>query len=190
MGRFESSCSALSDAAKDARAGLLRLWRAEGRKMKRRELDALDRAILRALLENGRLTQVELAEIVPLSPTAIARRMRSLEEDGVITGYAARIDREVLGLNIKVIVRVSLRNQNEELLSAFEKAVAASPSIVSCYLMSGEDDYVLTVLAKDLADYERVHKEQLSRLPGIARLTSSFAMREVSKKTPVELLRA
>ncbi len=156
--------------------------------MKPRKLDALDRAILRALVRNGRLTQVHLAAYVPLSPTAIARRIRALEEDGVISGYEARINRETLGLNIKVIVRISLKDQSQELLDAFKSAVANAPAVVSCDLMSGDDDYMLMVLARDLADYERVHKEQLSRLPGIARLNSSFSLRDVSEKSLLNLI--
>jgi Lrp/AsnC family leucine-responsive transcriptional regulator len=146
------------------------------------DLDALDRAILGALLEDGRLTQVELAERVPLSATAVARRIRALEEKGVIQGYQARINRQALGLGMTVIVHVGLNSQNEDVLKAFEEAVAKAPSIVSCHLMSGEDDYLVTVLARDLADFERIHKEQLSRLPGVARLKSSFALREVANK--------
>lgn len=145
-------------------------------------LDTLDRSILAALMEDGRLSQVQLAERVPLSPTAIARRIRALEEDGVIEGYQARISREALGLTMTVMVSISLKSQSEERLAAFEKAVAAASSIVSCHLMSGEDDYVLTILARDLADFERIHKEELSRLPGVARLKSSFAMREVKNR--------
>ena len=145
-------------------------------------LDALDKVILAALVADGRLTQVELAERVPLSATAIARRIRALEERGVIEGYQARISRRALGLTMTVIVQISLKSQAEELLAAFEKAVTAAPSIVSCHLMSGEDDYILTVLANDLADFERIHKEQLSRLPGVARLRSSFALREVASR--------
>jgi DNA-binding Lrp family transcriptional regulator len=121
-------------------------------------LDTLDRSILAALLEDGRLSQVQLAERVPLSPTAIARRIRALEEAGVIEGYQARISREALGLTMTVMVSISLKSQSEERLAAFEKAVAAASSIVSCHLMSGEDDYVLTILARDLADFERIHK--------------------------------
>jgi Lrp/AsnC family transcriptional regulator, leucine-responsive regulatory protein len=157
--------------------------------MKLREIDALDRAIIRALLENGRLSQVQLAEQVPLSPTAIARRIRALEDDGVIAGYEARINGEALGFSMTVIVRISLKNQSEELLNAFEKAVAAVPSVVSCYLMSGDDDYMLTVIARDLAEYERVLKEQLARLPGIARLNSSFVLRKVSDKPLIDQFR-
>ena len=144
--------------------------------MKEKDLDALDRAILGALLEDGRLSQVELVERIPLSATAIARRIRALEERGVIQGYQARISRQALGLTMTVIVQISLKSQNEDLLKAFEEAIASAPSVVSCHLMSGEDDYLVTVLARDLADFERIHKEQLSRLPGVVRLKSSFAL--------------
>jgi DNA-binding Lrp family transcriptional regulator len=145
-------------------------------------IDALDRAILAALIEDGRLSQVELAERVPLSATAIARRIRALEEKGVIEGYQARINRRALGLSMTVVVHIGLRSQNEDLLKEFEQAVALAPSVVSCRLMSGEDDYLLTVMARDLADFERIHKEQLSRLPGVARLKSSFALRDVTNR--------
>jgi Lrp/AsnC family transcriptional regulator, leucine-responsive regulatory protein len=151
-------------------------------KMKEKDLDALDRAILGALLEDGSLSQVELAERIPLSATAIARRIRALEERGVVQGYQARINRQALGLGMTVIVQIALTSQNEELLKAFEEAVVKAPSVVSCHLMSGEDDYLVTVMARDLADYERIHKEQLSRLPGVARLKSSFALRDVTNK--------
>ena len=150
--------------------------------MNDKDLDALDRAILGALLEDGRLSQVELVERIPLSATAIARRIRALEERGVIQGYQARISRQALGLTMTVIVQISLKSQNEDLLKAFEEAIASAPSVVSCHLMSGEDDYLVTVLARDLADFERIHKEQLSRLPGVARLKSSFALRQVANK--------
>lgn len=146
------------------------------------KLNALDRAILAALVADGRLSQVDLAQRIPLSATAIARRIRALEEAGVIEGYQARIDRQALGLAMTVFVQISLKSQSEDLLASFEKAAAAAASIVSCHLMSGEDDYLLTVLARDLADYERIHKEQLSRLPGVARLRSNFALREVTNR--------
>jgi Lrp/AsnC family leucine-responsive transcriptional regulator len=150
--------------------------------MKEIELDALDRAILGALLADGRQSQVELSEIIPLSATAIARRIRALEEKGVIQGYQARVSRRALGLSMTVIVHVGLESQNDDLLKAFEEAVAKAPSVVSCHLMSGEDDYLVTVMARDLADFERIHKEQLSRLPGVARLKSSFVLRDVADK--------
>lgn len=151
-------------------------------------LDTLDMAIISALSENGRLTQVELAERIPLSATAIARRIRALEERGVIEGYAASISRHALGLNTAVLVQISLKSQSEDVLEAFEKAVLAAPSVVSCQLMSGEDDYVLTVLARDLADYERIHRQELSRLPAVARLRSSFALREVKSRALPETI--
>ena len=151
--------------------------------------DTLDKAILQILAREGRLTQVELAERVPLSPTAIARRIKALEEGGVIEGYQARISRRALGLHMAVVVHVTLKSQNEELLAAFEKAAAAAANIISCLMMSGEDDYLLTVLAADLADFERIHKEQLSRLPGVARIKSSFVLREVTNRAlPPDLL--
>ena len=150
--------------------------------MKEIELDALDRSILGALLEDGRQSQVDLAERIPLSATAIARRIRALEERHVIEGYQARLNRDALGLGMTVVVQISLKSQNEDLLKAFEEAIALAPSVVSCHLMSGEDDYFVTVLARDLADFERIHKEELSRLPGVARLKSSFALREVANR--------
>ena len=145
-------------------------------------IDTLDKAILAALVTDGRLSQVELAERVPLSPTAIARRIRALEEAGIIEGYQARISRKALGLTMTVIVQISLKGQGQDLLDAFEKAAVAAPSVISCHLMSGEDDYILTVLARDLADYERIHKLELSRLPGVVRLRSNFALREVASR--------
>ena len=145
-------------------------------------MDALDRAILSCLSADGRLSQVQLSERVPLSPTAIARRIKALEEAGVIEGYQARISRQALGLSMTIVLHITLKSQNEELLAAFEQAIKAAPSIVSCHLMSGEDDYLVTVLARDLSDFERIHKTELSRLPGVARLRSSFALREVANR--------
>lgn len=150
--------------------------------MKNRPLDALDRAILSALVADGRQSQVQLAERIPLSPTAIARRIKSLEEDGIIEGYQARVSRAALGLEMFVIVQVELKSQDADLLRAFDKAAASSPSIIACYLMAGEDDYILMVLARSLSDFERIHKEELSKLPGVAQLKSNFALREVSAR--------
>ncbi len=145
-------------------------------------LDSLDKAILSELVRDGRLSQVELALRVPLSPTAVARRIKALEEAGVIEGYQARVNRQALGIHMTIFVEIALKSQNEELLASFEKAAAAAPSVVSCHLMSGENDYLMTVMARDLADFERIHKEQLSRLPGVVRLKSSFSLREVTSR--------
>lgn len=147
--------------------------------MKRQPIDTLDKAILGVLVEDGRQSQIQIAEKVPLSPTAIARRIRALEAEGVIEGYQARVSRKALGLELTVLVQISLSGQSAELLDAFDEAVAAAPSVISCYLMSGDDDYIVTVLARDLADFERIHKEELSRLPGVMRMKSNFALREV-----------
>lgn len=139
-------------------------------------------AILAALVDDGRQSQVNLAERIPLSATAIARRIKAMEESGVIEGYQAKVSRKDLGLHMTVFVQIALKSQSEDALLQFEKAASAAASIVSCHLMSGDEDYLLTVLARDLADFERIHKEQLSRLPGVARLKSSFALREVTSR--------
>jgi DNA-binding Lrp family transcriptional regulator len=107
----------------------------------------------------------------------------------VIEGYRADVNHRALDLGMTVIVQISLKSQSEDVLAAFEKAVGKAPSVVSCYLMSGDDDYLLTVMARDLPDFERIHKEQLSRLPGVARMKSSFALRDVARKGLRDLLR-
>ena len=154
-------------------------------------LDTLDHAIIAALLEDGRLSQVQLAERIPLSATAIARRIRALEDAGVIGGYQARINRKAIGFEMTGHVFISLQDEAEQRLEAFEAAVVAAPSIIGCELMSGEDDYILTVLARGLSDYERIHKEELSQLPGVTRLRSSFVLREVKQRAmPVSIFDA
>lgn len=170
-------------------ADYLRIRSRSRRKVDNMDLDALDKAILGALVADGRQSQVQLAERVPLSPTAIARRIKSLEQAGIIEGYNARVSRNAIGLHLIASVQIAVKSQNEELLTAFEKAAAAAPNIISCQLMSGDDDYLLTVMARDLADFEQVHKQQLSRLPGVSRLRSSFVLREVvSRPLPLNLL--
>lgn len=152
------------------------------------DIDRIDLAIVRELERDGRVSHVELAERVGLSPTACARRQKTLEETGLITGYSARLSLEKFDLAISVIVRIALEKQSEEALVAFEKAVQRCPSIVRCLLMSGTDDYLITVVARDIADYERIHMTQLSRLPGVARLHSSFALRSiVDRAVPPEV---
>ena len=147
------------------------------------DLDRADRALLRAMLDNARQSQQELADHVGLSASACARRLARLEEVGIIRGYHAEVDERALGFSAVVIVQIALERQSEELLAAFEKAVARCPSVLSCYLMSGADDYLLKVAVRDIADFERIHKEELSRLPGVTRLHSSFALREIVRRT-------
>lgn len=143
---------------------------------------ALDRAalaLLRELARDGRASHVELSQRVGLSPTACARRQRALEEAGLITGYRAVLGEKALGLGATVIVRIALDSQSEEALGAFERAIERCPSVMRCFLMSGTDDYLVMVLARDIEDYEHVHKSQLSRLPHVSRIQSSFALRSV-----------
>lgn len=142
-------------------------------------LDRLDLKLLAALVRNGRASHVELSETIGLSATALARRQRQLEDDGLIAGYRAVVGMKALGLATTVIVRITLVSQAEEALSEFETAISACPSVVRCYLMAAADDYLVIVAARDIADYERIHKAELSRLPHVARLQSSFALREV-----------
>lgn len=153
------------------------------------DLDRIDLRLLRCLLEDARLSHVELSAKVGLSATACARRLQRLGESGVIRRYRAELDRKRLGYGGLVIVRITLERQSEECLKAFEKAVARCPSVLSCYLMSGAADYQVTVVARDIEDYERVHNAQLSRLPHVARIESSFALREViNREIPPQIL--
>ena len=114
-----------------------------------------------------------------MSSTAIARRQRSLEQNGFIQGYQATLDLRRFELRTTVLVRIALESQSDRALKAFEAGVLHCPSIIRCFLMSGSDDYVAIVLAKDIEDFERIHRTELSRLPRVARIQSSFAMREV-----------
>lgn len=149
------------------------------------DLDATDRTILAELQRDGRATHAALAEVVHLSPSACLRRVRRLEEEGVISGYVARLDRSAIGLGTTVFVEISLTSQNEDLLDEFEEAVRQVPEVVSCYLMAGNADYLLKVAVTDVADYERIHRTHMARLPGVANLQSSFALRSVAEDAPV-----
>jgi Lrp/AsnC family leucine-responsive transcriptional regulator len=153
------------------------------------ELDPFDRAILRELTENGRATQAELGARARLSGTAAARRHKLLEERGLITGYHADLDRVQLGYPTTVVVRIQLESQKAEAFEAFETAVQSCPSVAQCYLLSGGEDYILVLYARDLADFERIHREELSELPGVSRMQSHFAIREaVRRPVPPALL--
>ncbi len=142
-------------------------------------LDRIDLAILARLARNARISHVELSQEVGLSTTACARRIRALEENRIVTGYGTTFNLEALDLGTTVIVRISLDSQSNEALQAFETAIADCPSVVRCMLLSGSDDYLVIVAVSDIKDFEGVHELQLSRLPGVARMQSSFALREV-----------
>ncbi len=150
------------------------------------ELDRRDYSILRLLVADSRISHVELAEKVGLSATACARRIKALEESGVIKGSSVTLDLGALGFTTNVIVRITLEGQSGDHLTRFEEAVARCPDVLSCWLMAGLDDYILHVVARDIPDYERIHKEELSKLPGVSRIQSSFALRMVVERPLVE----
>ena len=152
-----------------------------------KELDTIDIAILRVLREDGRISNASLAERVGLSPSACSRRLDNLEKSGVVRGYYARVSNTALDHQMTVIVHISLSGQFEKTLSEFEAAVKRCPNVLVCYLMSGEYDYILRVAAKDLRDYERIHKEWLSALPHVVRINSSFALREVVDRPNIDI---
>lgn len=151
------------------------------------EFDRTDRAILAALQADGRLSNVSLAHQVKLSESACLRRVRQLEEAGIIARYAMLVDQAKAGYPSDVFVQISLQRQQGEELARFEAAVREVPEIMECYLMTGDADYLLRVIASDAADFERIHTRLLTRLPGVARVHSSFALRTVVKKTEVPL---
>ncbi len=146
-------------------------------------LDEADQRIIRLLREDGRMPNAALAAAVGLSPSACLRRLRLLEQRGVIRGYTAIVDDPLPRDRVVVIVQITLERQTEDHLARFEQAVRRLPEVRECYLMTGIADYLLRVEARDAADYERIHKEQLSRLPGVARIQSSFAIRSVIRST-------
>ncbi len=150
-------------------------------------IDRFDRLILEALQDDGRISNVQLAGRIGLSESACLRRVRALEESGMIRGYVALVNQNEAGLPGNVFVQIGLHREVESELAAFEDAVIAIPEVMECYLMSGEFDYLLRVVVADMADFERIHKTELTRLPGVARVNSSFAIRTVQRKTGLPL---
>lgn len=150
-------------------------------------LDRTDRAILHELQLDGRISNVKLAERASLSESACLRRVKLLEEAGIIGGYAMLINQAAVGLSGNVFVEIALTRQRREDQDAFEAAVAQVPEVMECYLMAGEYDYLLRVIVADATDYERIHHEQLTSLPGVARIRSSFALRAVTKRTELPI---
>lgn len=142
-------------------------------------LDETDLSILRHLRADGRMSNADLAEAVGLSASACLRRVRLLEHRGVIRGYTAIIAEAAPREGVVVIVQITLERQTDEAMKRFEEAVRRCPEVRECHLMTGLSDYVLRVEARDSADYERIHKDALSRMPGVARIQSSFAIRSV-----------
>jgi len=145
-------------------------------------LDRIDRRILSALAEDGRLSWRDLAERVGLSLTPTLRRVRRLEGDGLIKGYAARFDEGRRGGAFSVFVNVTLERQSEEALELFEARIREAPEVMTCFLMSGGADYLLRVVARDLPSYQAFMTGVLTRIPGVARIQSSFALKEVIQR--------
>ncbi|WP_448500731.1 Lrp/AsnC family transcriptional regulator [Sphingomonas sp.] len=143
------------------------------------QTDRIDLAIVECLSRDARMPVSRVAEQVGLSQSACTRRIQTLEQAGLVVGYGARIDRKRLGFHVTALVDITLSTQVEEDLAAFERAVSAIDGIVGCALVSGHQDYRLTIICRDLDDYERLHREHLGRLPGVTTIASSFVLRDV-----------
>ncbi|MGV6847862.1 MAG: Lrp/AsnC family transcriptional regulator [Marinibacterium sp.] len=146
-------------------------------------LDTIDRRILIALQRKGRMSNADLSEHANLSPSACHRRVQRLESEGYIRDYVALLDARRLGVATTVFVEITLQAQADEVLDAFEKAVARIPDVLECHLMAGTADYILKVVAENTDDFARIHRQHLARLPGVAQMQSSFALRTVFKTT-------
>lgn len=146
-------------------------------------LDETDRRILKVLQRKGRISNADLSESVNLSPSACHRRVQRLETDGYVRDYVALLDARKMKLPTTVFVEITLQGQADETLDAFEKAVARIPDVLECHLMAGTADYILKVVAENTEDFARIHRQHLTRLPGVAQMQSSFALRTVFKTT-------
>ncbi|WP_198158320.1 Lrp/AsnC family transcriptional regulator [Enterovibrio coralii] len=150
-------------------------------------MDNIDRKILSELQREGRLTNQELSDRISLSPSPCLRRVRALEKKGIITGYHAHIDQEKCGLPINVFVLVKLEKPTEENMQSFEALINQMDEVLECYLMTGTHDYLLHVVSESLKTYERFIRRELTRLPNIAAIESSFAFGQVKKRTKLPI---
>lgn len=151
------------------------------------QLDAIDLRILDALQHDGSLTNVELARRVHLSPSPCLARVKALQAAGVIERYVALVNGKALGLGLNVFISISLRSQSKEALAAFEQRIAEHDEVMECYLMTGDSDYLIRVAVPDIAALERFILEQLTPIPGIEKIRSSFALKQVRYKTALPL---
>lgn len=149
--------------------------------------DDIDRRILRALQNDGRLSNIELADRIGLSPSPCLRRVKQLEAAGVLSRYVGLVDPEAVGLAVSVFIRVSLERQTIEGLDRFEAVVGRWPEVMECYLMSGDSDYQLRVIVPSLAAYEAFLRERLTQAPGVSKIQSSFALRPVIYRTELPI---
>ncbi len=146
-------------------------------------LDQTDRRLLQVLQRRGRISNADLAEEVNLSASACHRRVQRLEADGYIKGYVALLDVRKMGVPATIFVEITLSTQADDVLEAFEKAVARVPDVLECHLTAGAADYILKIVAEDTEDFARIHRQYLTRLPGVAKMQSSFALRTVFSTT-------
>jgi DNA-binding Lrp family transcriptional regulator len=144
-------------------------------------MDRTDIALIEALQRDSSRPIAELASVVALSPSACHRRIRTLEEQGVIAGYAARVDPRRIGLAVEVFVEITLTSQSREAMDKFERAVGDFNDILECHLMSGTADYLLRIAAANLDQYDSVHRDCLARLPGVSAMRSSFSLRRIKR---------
>ena len=152
-----------------------------------RPLDAIDTRILDELQRNAKLTNVQLAERVHLSPSPCLARVRALEHDGVISRHVTLLDARTLGLQVSVFIHISLEKQARRSLEVFEQAIGSHPEVMECYLMTGDADYLIRVVVPDVQSLERFIVESLTRIPGIANIRSSFALKQVKYETALPL---
>ena len=150
-------------------------------------MDAIDLRILERLQRDARISNVELARAVNLSPSPCLARVRALEHDGTIRRHVTLLDPKKLGITVSVLVQVTLEKQVEPALEAFEKAVRERPEVMECYLMTGDADYLLRVLVPDVPAFERFILDFLSRVPGVGNIKSSFALKQVKYQTALPL---
>jgi Lrp/AsnC family transcriptional regulator, leucine-responsive regulatory protein len=151
------------------------------------QLDAIDRAILDQLQHDGKLSNVELAQRVHLSPSACLRRVKQLEDDGVIAQYVALLNPKAVGQHGTSFTIINLETMSNSLLDAFERAVREEPQILDCYYVAGANDYLIRFCYRDAEDLERFHTEVLMRLPGVERSNSMLVLRNVKKSTAFPL---
>jgi DNA-binding Lrp family transcriptional regulator len=151
------------------------------------ELDAIDWKILALLQEDARISNVDLAKAVGLSPSPCLSRVRALEEAGFIRRYVSLLDPQRVGLMVSVFIQVALEKQVESALEVFERAIRDRPEVMECYLMTGESDYLLRVVVPDLQALERFILNFLSRVPGVGNIRSSFALKQVKYQTALPL---
>jgi Lrp/AsnC family leucine-responsive transcriptional regulator len=150
-------------------------------------LTAIDRRILRALQEDGRMTVQAIAELVGLSASPCLRRIRQMEQAGIIAGYSASVDQKAVGLPVSVFISIKLERQRAEELDAFGDAIGRWPEVMECYLMTGQFDFLLRVVCADLEAYERFLRARLTQIAGVASIESSFSLGQIKQSRVLPL---